>query len=152
MANNGSPQKKTAGKKAVKASPPAAKKVTAKKAAAPVRKTTRVVPPPRATVRAEPQVDAGSVAGAADDHAAVDKRFSDLLAARSRRRQLRALKVVCYALASGFLVSLGLAIWQLMIPSLIAGVYVAMAGVFATATGICATIYFQRKKGDRNED
>ncbi|MFH0521571.1 hypothetical protein ACHBTE_30855 [Streptomyces sp. M41] len=150
MSSNGTPQKKTAAKKIAKASP-TAKKTTAKRASPPKR-TSQTNPLSQATVRAEPAVDAETTAGTADEHLAVDKRFSQLLAERSRRRQLLALKVACYVLTSGFLASLGLAIWQLTIPSLIAGVYVAMAGVFATATGICATVYYQRNKSDRNGD
>ncbi|MFE7890556.1 hypothetical protein [Streptomyces sp. NPDC057412] len=141
MPSYGASQKKTTAKKTSTASPAAAKKTTAKKATPPK-------PRAGATVRAVPAPAHTPGPAMVDDSAMVDRRFMDLLAARRKRRQLIALKVACYALVVGFLASLGLAIWQLTIPSMFAGVYVALAGVFATATGICATLYHQRRKNE----
>ncbi|MFF8593126.1 hypothetical protein ACF061_17165 [Streptomyces sp. NPDC015220] len=86
-----------------------------------------------------------------DGDAAVDRRFLELLADRRRRRQLLSLKIVCCVLTAGFLASLGLTVWQLTVPFALAGVYVGLAGVFATATGVCATPYHQRRKRGRGD-
>ena len=66
-------------------------------------------------------------------------------------RQLLALKITCYVLVGAFLSCIGLAIWQLTIPSMLAAVYAALAGVFATSIGICFTIYHHRRKVDRDD-
>ncbi|MFD7707837.1 hypothetical protein ACFV6E_13470 [Streptomyces sp. NPDC059785] len=78
----------------------------------------------------------------------VDQRIREFVKARRRRRQLQALKLTCYAMATAFLCSVGCAVWQLTIPSLFAGVYATLAGVFAAATGVGYSIYLSRRRNE----
>ncbi|MFE2471637.1 hypothetical protein [Streptomyces mirabilis] len=149
MSTNGTPPKKTT------ASSAAAKKTTAKKTTAktarPAKKTTAVPNPrPEPVAPAVPDAPDEAQATAKDDDS-VTQQFLKFLAERRRRRQLLALKITCYVLVGAFLSCIGLAIWQLTIPSMLSAVYAALAGVFATSIGICFTIYHHRRKVDRDD-
>ncbi|MGW7260829.1 hypothetical protein [Streptomyces sp. NPDC054834] len=47
------------------------------------------------------------------------------------------------------MVTVGLTFWQLTIPSMYAGVYATLTGVFAAATGIGCAIYRSRRTNDQ---
>ncbi|MEU8852686.1 hypothetical protein AB0C70_42190 [Streptomyces sp. NPDC048564] len=157
MSSNGAPQKKTAAKKTT-ASSTAAKKTTAKKPAATSSHSVTTVPPVKRTVpkqRTQTTVPATPEPTTSDqslgvqlDEATVIERYRS--ACRTRRR-LRTLKIISYVLVVCFLASVGLAIWQLTIPSMIAAVYVGMAALCAPAIGVCVTLY-QRCKNDQDNN
>ncbi|MFJ2399175.1 hypothetical protein ACIOTI_41480 [Streptomyces sp. NPDC087843] len=153
MPSNDTPQKKTAAKKAA-ANPPATKNTVAKKASptGSISWTTSVPPAKRTVVpRTRPQiavpatrepVDPGEISGTRlDAEAVIGKYRSD----RRRRRRLLALKITSYVLVACFVMSVGLTIWQLTIPSVLAGAYVGLAALCATSIGICVTLYHRCK-------
>ncbi|MEU9979555.1 hypothetical protein [Streptomyces sp. NPDC051014] len=149
MSINGTSSKKTAAKKTT-ATPTAARKAVAKKTAAPPAK--KAVPQSRnkAVHPAPEPVPADETATAAADEKTVIANF---LADRRRRRQLQALKITCYVMATGALTGIGLTIWQLKNSSPMASAYAALAGVLVTATGVSCTVYhfMRRRKNDQDE-
>jgi hypothetical protein len=136
MPSNGAPQKKTA-----------AKKTTASTTVTTVPQGKRTVPKPRteATVQAPPApaTPDGSLNAQLDGAAVIERYRSE----RRTRRRLLTLKIISYVLVVYFLVSVGLAIWQLTIPSMIAAVYVGMAALCVPAIGVCVTLYQRCKNG-----
>ncbi|MFI6493223.1 hypothetical protein [Streptomyces sp. NPDC050564] len=106
-------------------------------------------PRPKAVVRAAPQPNPSDEVDSTyqDDDVVVRKFLSN----RRKRRQLRALKIASYVLIGCFLAALGLTIWQLTIPSMFAGVYAGLTGVFATCIGVSVTVYHYRRKSDRDD-
>ncbi|MEV2235340.1 hypothetical protein AB0H69_43230 [Streptomyces phaeochromogenes] len=80
------------------------------------------------------------------DEAAVIERYRS---ENRTRRRLITLKIISYLLVVCFLTSVGLAIWQLTIPSMIAAVYVGMAALCVPAVGVCVTLY-QRCRNDQD--
>lgn len=158
MPSNGTPQKKTTARKAA-ANTPAAKNTVAKKASTRNGTSSRTtnVPPAKQTViaRTRPQTAAPAAPEAIgpdemsgthlDADAVIGKYRSD----RRRRRRLLTLKITSYVLVACFLTTVGLTIWQLTIPSVIAGVYVGLAALCATSIGICVTLY-HRCKNDQD--
>lgn len=156
MPSNGATQKKTAAKKTT-ASSTAAKNTTAKPTATKKTAATsttvttappvkRTVPKPRkqATVATpEPATTDESLDTQLHEAAVIEKYRSE----RRTRRRLLTLKIISYVLVVYFLVSVGLAIWQLTIPSMIAAVYVGMAALCVPAIGVCVTLYQRCKNG-----
>ncbi|WP_406255882.1 hypothetical protein [Streptomyces nigra] len=141
MSTNDTPPKKAAAKKTT-AAIPAPRKSTARKTAAPPRKATAPRPRNATTTPADPGT-ANETAAKAMDKEAVIKTF---LAERHRNRQLRALKITCYVMATGAMSFIGLTIWQLMISSPVAGAYAGLAGVFVAVTGVGSTVYFHIRR------
>ena len=148
MSSNGTPSKKTAAKKTTAASTAPRKATVKKVAAAPPARRTAPRPRNGTTEPASEPVTANEPAVTAVDEDTVIQNF---LANRRRRRQLLALKISCYTLATGALTFIGLTIWQLTIFSPIAGAYAGLAGVFVAATGVGCTVYhFIRRKNNQD--
>lgn len=74
-------------------------------------------------------------------------------AARRLRRRLLALKATIYVLVAGCLSAIGLAIRQVTLQPMLAGVYVGLASVGVAGIGVCVTVYLHiRRKDDSDDD
>ncbi|MEU5540047.1 hypothetical protein [Streptomyces sp. NPDC020362] len=148
------------------ASAPAKKTAAAKKTskttpsstgrARPTTRTTvrmPAIPPPRtpAPAPAEPEpATPHTTSHPAMNDDTITEHVRKVIANRRRTRQLQALKITGYLMATGCLTSIGLTIWQLTIPSLYAGAYATLAGVFAATTGITISTHRNRRNRRNN--
>nr|WSW70157.1 hypothetical protein OG461_30370 [Streptomyces sp. NBC_00995] len=136
------PSKKTPPRNASGAKGP--RKAPAGKPPAPPRRTPA---PRRREAAARPAPEQVRPVAAVNGAVGEAEVIAAFLAGRRRLRRLLALKVTGYVMVAWFLASTGLAVWQLTVPSLLAGVYVGLATLSLTATGVCIALYQRHKDG-----